>query len=104
LGVIWQVMGFGLVILFSEHLQSLNTSNYDAVTISLNLLITAAHAFCYLFTSRCLVTDLNNALCLHPYRLTTLSANSAVHSKITHSVAINHELLTAPHWPSATTD
>jgi hypothetical protein len=58
-------MGFGLVTGFIEHLytQLITASNYGAIADLQTLQITRAHAKPYqsAFTSRFLVTDLNNA-------------------------------------------
>jgi hypothetical protein len=57
-------MGFGLVTQFLEHLytQLVTTSNYGATANLHTLQITKAHAKSFLstFTSRFLVTNLNN--------------------------------------------
>jgi hypothetical protein len=53
-------------------LQIVTTSNYDAIVNSRNRLLNTAHAVfsvCYIFTSRCLLTDLNNALFFRAYVL-----------------------------------
>jgi hypothetical protein len=54
--------GFGLVIGYTEHLQIVTTSNYNAIDNLHNLQITIAHAkpSQSAFTSRFPVTDLNN--------------------------------------------
>jgi hypothetical protein len=62
-------MGFGLVIGCIDHLQIVTTSNYSAIANSHNLQFTAAHTKYsqFVFTSRFLLTDPNNVLCLCPY-------------------------------------
>jgi uncharacterized PurR-regulated membrane protein YhhQ (DUF165 family) len=62
-------MGFGLVIGFIEHLQIVTTSNYSATANSHTLKFTTAHTNSsqFVFTSRFLVTDRKNVLCLRPY-------------------------------------
>jgi hypothetical protein len=54
--------GVGSVIGFTDHLQIVTTSNYDAIANLYTLQITEAHATSSqsAFTSRFLVTDLNN--------------------------------------------
>jgi hypothetical protein len=68
-------MGFALVIGFIARLQIVTASNYKAVANSCNHLLTTAHTKCsqFVFTSRVLVTDPNNALCLCPCWLTNVS-------------------------------
>jgi hypothetical protein len=60
-----------LVIGFIDHLQMVTKSNYNAVTNSYTRLLTTAHTKSsqFVFTSRSLVTDPNNVLCLRPSRL-----------------------------------
>jgi hypothetical protein len=69
-------MGFGLVIGFIEHLytQLVTTSKYNSLTglHTLKITVTAAHIKSSVFTSRFLVTDPNNFLCLRPYRLANI--------------------------------
>jgi hypothetical protein len=67
--------GFGMVFGFIEHLQIVTTSNYKAVANSCTHLLTTAHTKFsqFVFTSRFLVTDTNNVLCLRPYRLANVS-------------------------------
>jgi hypothetical protein len=64
-------MGFGLVIGFIEHLQMETTSNYNALANSCTPLLTTTHTKYSqsVFTSRFLVTDTSNVLCLRPYWL-----------------------------------
>jgi hypothetical protein len=67
-------MGFGLVIGFIDHLQMVITSNYNALANSCTRLLTTAHSkSSHFFTSRFLVTDPNNVLCLLPYWLENVS-------------------------------
>jgi hypothetical protein len=60
----------GLVIGFIEHIytQLVTTSNYKAVANSCTRLLTTVYAKSsqFVFTSRFLVTDPNNVLCLRP--------------------------------------
>jgi hypothetical protein len=67
--------GFVLVAGFTEHLQMVTTSNYSAIADSHTLQFTTAHTkpSQFVFTSRLLVTDPNNVLCLRPYRLAIVS-------------------------------
>jgi hypothetical protein len=61
-------MGFGLVIGFIEHLQFVTTTNYSAIANSHIHQSTTAHTkSSQKFTSRFLVTDSDNVLCLRPY-------------------------------------
>jgi hypothetical protein len=59
---LWLLTGFGLVIWFIYHLQTVTTSNYGAIANIHNLQIPRAHAKSSQsdFTSRFLVTGLNN--------------------------------------------
>jgi hypothetical protein len=58
-----------------SHLQIVTTSNYNALANSCIRLLTTANTKSsqFVFTSRFLVTDPNNVLCLFPYRLVNIS-------------------------------
>jgi hypothetical protein len=68
---VWSAIGF------IEHLytQLVTTSNYNSRTSwrTLKITVTAAHIVFHAFTSRFLVTDPNNVLCLRSYRLANIS-------------------------------
>jgi hypothetical protein len=66
----WLETGFGLETQFIDQLytQPVTTSNYNSLTG----FYTAAHIILYVFASRFLVTDHNNALCLRHYRLSNI--------------------------------
>jgi hypothetical protein len=57
-------MGFGLVIGFTDHLQIVTTSNYNAIANSHTQQFTTAHikSSQFVFTSRFLATNPNNDL------------------------------------------
>jgi hypothetical protein len=57
------------VIGFIDHLHIVTTNNYNALANSCARLLTTAHTKSsqFVFTSRFLITDLNNVLCLRPY-------------------------------------
>jgi hypothetical protein len=59
------------MIRFTDNLQMVTASNYNALANSCTRLITTAHTKFsqFVFTSRFLVTDPINILCLRPYRL-----------------------------------
>jgi hypothetical protein len=68
---------------FIDHLytQLVTTSNSNSLTDlhTLKITVTAKYIFFYIFTSRFLVTDLNNVLCLRPYRVAnTPQLNSSI--------------------------
>jgi hypothetical protein len=62
---------FGLVIGFTHHLQIVTISNYNALDNSCIRLLTIActKSSHFVFTSRFLITDSKNVLCLDPYWL-----------------------------------
>jgi hypothetical protein len=63
---------FGLVIGFTAYFQMVTTSNYNVLANSYTRLLTTAHTKFsqFVFTSRFLLTDPNNGVCL---RLTLLA-------------------------------
>jgi hypothetical protein len=67
----WPWMVFG----FRDHLQILTTSNHNALANSCTRLLITAHTkpSHFVFTTRFLVMDSNNVLCLCPYRLANIS-------------------------------
>jgi hypothetical protein len=69
--VTWLQTGLELVTRFIDHLytQSVTTSNYDSFT-GLQVLKYNTHKIFCTFTSRFLVMDSNNVLCLFPYHMT----------------------------------
>jgi hypothetical protein len=89
---------FGLVIGFIDHLQIVIISNYNAFANSYVRLLTTTHTRSsqFVFTTRFLVTDPNNFICLFSYRLT--SASQWTHRQTGH--------LTTPsyfsHWLNST--
>jgi hypothetical protein len=56
---------------FIDYLQTVSTSNYNAFSNSCTRLLTTAHnnSSHFVFTSRLMVTDPNNVLCLRPHWL-----------------------------------
>jgi hypothetical protein len=52
-----------------EHLQNVTRNNYDSLT-ELHTPKITVFSVCYVFTSRCLVTDLSNVLCFRAQVLT----------------------------------
>jgi hypothetical protein len=62
------------VIGFTDHVQMVTTSNYNALANWCTRLLTTAHNKYskFVITSRFLVTDPNNVLCLSPYRLANI--------------------------------
>jgi hypothetical protein len=69
------IKGFVLEVGFIDHLQLVTTSNYNALTNSCTRLLTTAHTKTshFVFTSRFMVTDPNNVLCLRPSWLVNVS-------------------------------
>jgi hypothetical protein len=69
--------GFGLLTWFIDHLYPhlITTSKYNSLTglHTLKITVTAAHKVSYVFTSRFLVTDPNNVLCLRSCRVANVS-------------------------------
>jgi hypothetical protein len=67
--------GVGLVNGFTERLQIITTSNYNTLANSCPCLLTTAHTKSsqFVFTSRFLVTDSSNVLCLCPCWLVNVS-------------------------------
>jgi hypothetical protein len=64
--------GFGLVIGFIDNLEIVTTSNYSAIANSHIAVHYITYVFSVSFTSRFLVTDPSNVLCLRPCQLTNV--------------------------------
>jgi hypothetical protein len=84
----WLYTGFGLMIGFIFHLQIVTASNYNALADSCTRLFTAAHTkpSQHVFTSRFLVTDPNNVLCLRPNWLKNISQLTPRLATISHQL------------------
>jgi hypothetical protein len=84
------MLEFGLVIGFIVHLQMVTRSTYNTLANSCIRLLTAAHTMStqFDFTSRLLVTNPNNVLCLRPSRLVNTS------QLIPRLTAISHQPVT----------
>jgi hypothetical protein len=101
----WLQAGFWLVTGFIEHLQIVTTSNYTAIANShwvVHYSTFSVFSVCCVFTSRCLVTDLNNVFCFrthvligwrlhHNYRLSTQLHSTPLHWLTPRLAAISHQ-------------
>jgi hypothetical protein len=106
-------MGFWMVIGFTDHLD-VSTSNYTALANSCTLLLTTAHSKSsqIVFTSRFLVMDPNNVLCLRSYWLTNVHKLNKLKSEakshcdwqsVSQSIFVSspmwsHDLILVPVW------
>jgi hypothetical protein len=91
-------MGSGLVLGFSEHLQTITAHNYSAITNSHTLQFAAAHtksSRSAVFTSHCLVIDPTSVLYFHAHILTGCRLSN---NQLTAPTAL---LITCPHWPQS---